>query len=111
MIFHLHNADFHLNRVDMKQGFRSKWMDPDFRRVARTNRYCEMCQRDLKQGQPHRRIMYELDRYEAVHGEDWEVAAVDINQRRNTVTAPVVYGLIGMDCAKRLGLEWTRPVE
>jgi hypothetical protein len=90
--------------------FRAKWMDPDFRRDSHTPRYCIMCQRDLKDGQPHRRVMFELDRYEAIHGEDWEIAEPEIRARREHF-APVERGLLGMDCARRLGLEWSRPPE
>ena len=54
--------------------------------------------------------MYELDVWEAVHAEDWEVAQADIDSRRNKsggLSAAVVEP-IGMDCAKRLGLEFSR---
>lgn len=88
--------------------YRTKWMVPDFRRDPKTDCYCEMCQRDLKPGQPHRHVMYELDRYEAVHSDDWEIAAIDIIARRAPHLSSVVTGEIGMDCAKRLGLEFSR---
>jgi hypothetical protein len=79
---------------------RTKWIDPDFRRDAKTMCYCEVCQRDLKEGQPRREIRFEIDRYEAIHPDDWDKA---------TETGRAIHaGLIGMDCAKRLGLEWTR---
>lgn len=87
--------------------YRTKFFDPDYRRDPKTGRYCEACQRDLKQGQPHRLIMWELDTMDAVHGEDWEVARDEIAARR-AARNPVNTGLIGMDCARRLGLEWTR---
>lgn len=89
---------------------RRKWMNPDFRRDAKTMRYCEMCQRDLKEGQPHRIIRYELDRYEAIHPDDWERAAVEIPPTRaeHLHDHVLITGRIGMDCARRLGLEWSR---
>ena len=87
---------------------KTKWMDPDFRRQPKTDRWCEMCQRDLKSGQPHRVIRWELDKYEAIHPDDWESAAVEVPARRGRPDA-VVQGLIGMDCAKRLGMEWSAP--
>lgn len=74
--------------------YRTKWMDPDFRRDPKTDCYCEMCQRD-------RHVMYELGRYEAVHSDD-------IIARRAPHLSSVVTGKIGMDCAKRLGLEFSR---
>jgi len=64
----------------------------------------------LPAGQPRRHVMYELDVWEAVHAEDWEVAQADIDSRRNKsggLSAAVVEP-IGMDCAKRLGLEFSR---
>jgi hypothetical protein len=88
--------------------FRAKWMDPDFRRDPKTLHYCIMCGRDLKPGQPHRKVMYELDRFEAVHSEDWEIAEPEIRASRNCNSDPVVYDLLGMDCARKLGLEWSR---
>lgn len=97
--------------MDSKPAFRSKWMDPDFRRDPKTACFCHVCQRDLKAGQAHRRILYELDRFEAVHADDWDAARVDIEARRPSPPAPlsrVVEGLVGMECAKRLGLEWSR---
>lgn len=90
------------------RSIRTKWMDPDFRRHPKTELWCEMCQRDLKPGQPHRVIRWELDKYEAIHPDDWKRAAVEIPARRQHAYA-VVQGLIGMDCAKRLGMEWSAP--
>ena len=84
--------------------YRAKWMDPDFRRDPKTSRWCEVCQRDLKPGQPHRRILFRFDRYEAVHAEDWELAMPPDHSGEGWIE-----GKIGMDCAKRLGLEWSRP--
>lgn len=91
--------------------YRTKYLDPDFRRNPKTNRYCIICQRDLKEGQPHRRICYELDVYEAVHADDWEIAAADISTRRAPHLDAVQYELIGMDCAKRLGFDYSKPPE
>ena len=88
---------------------RRKWMDPDFRRDPKTGRFCLICQRDLKDGQPHRRVMYELDRYEAIHSEDWEQAERQIPPTRPQYGHDsVLIHPIGMDCARRLGLEWSR---
>lgn len=83
--------------------YRTKWIDPDFRRDAKTMHYCGVCQRDLKLGQPHRRILFDPTKYEAVHGEDWDIALSPDNG------ACWIIEPIGMDCAKRLGLEWSKP--
>lgn len=87
-----------------RMSIRTKWLDPDFRRRPKTARFCEMCQRDLKPGQPHRIVRCELDKYEAIHPEDWEPASVEISR-------PIVEFMIGMDCARRLGMEWSKPPE
>lgn len=94
--------------------FRTKYMDPDFRRDPKTSRYCIMCSRDLKPGQPHRIVKYELDKgYEAIHPQDFDAAEKEIKAR----WAPhqqdncVVTDRVGMDCARNLGLEWTFPGE
>jgi hypothetical protein len=89
---------------------RTKWLDPDFRRTPKTDRCCIMCGRDLKPGQPHRIVRYELDRYEAIHPDDWDKAAEIIpptwapSQQDNCI----VDDRLGMDCARKLGLEWSR---
>jgi hypothetical protein len=93
----------HMNSI------RTKWLDPDFRRDPKTNHYCMICQRDLKPGQPSRTIRYELDRYEAIHPSDWEQAAIEIPAARPRYGADaIIEGPIGMDCARRLGLEWSK---
>ena len=83
---------------------RSKWMDPDFRRDPKTPTYCGVCRRDLKPGQPRRRILFAPTNYEAVHSEDWERALAPAGPSgEGWIIEP-----IGMDCARRLGLEWSR---
>jgi hypothetical protein len=96
----------------MARTFRTKFLDPDFRRVPKTAHWCVMCQRDLKPGQKHREVRWELDRWEAIHPEDWEVAAVEIPRARPEYAHPenlIERGFIGLDCAKKLGLEWSVP--
>jgi galactose-1-phosphate uridylyltransferase len=87
---------------------RTKLMCLDFRRVPQTDRYCALCQRDLQAGQPAREVRWELDKYEAVHPDDWEEAEREVCARRGRADA-VQRGLLGMDCARRLGLEWSAP--
>lgn len=87
--------------------FRTKWTDPDFRKNPKTNHFCVLCHRDLTPGQKHRLIMVEEDKWEAVHGEDWDLARIEIEpgpQDRDRVWIMPV----GMDCARKLGLEWSR---
>lgn len=80
---------------------RTKWMDPDFRRDPDTTHFCIMCSRDLKPNQPHRIVRFEPDKYEAIHPEDWPTEEVH--------GFPIEECAVGMDCAKRLGLEWSSP--
>jgi hypothetical protein len=87
--------------------FRTKWTDPDFRKNPKTNHFCCLCHRDLKPGQKHRLIMVEEDKWEAVHSDDWGLARIEIEpgpQDRDRVWIMPV----GMDCARKLGLEWSR---
>lgn len=88
--------------------YRTTPIDPDFRRDPKTVRYCGRCQRDLVDGQPYRLVMYELDRYEAIHSDDWEAAEQDIVSRRLQRGKAVLIEPVGMDCARRIGLEFTR---
>lgn len=93
----------HMVKID------SKWINPDFRRDPKTAHYCAICQRDLKPNQPHRFIMFELDRYEAIAPDQWQLAQDTIPQTRAPHLQPVLFVQpIGMDCAKRLGLEWSK---
>lgn len=91
----------------MAEAFRAKWMNPDLRRHPLRHPYCSICGRALTPGQPHRYVLYELDRYEAVHAGDWDAARCDILARRNVVGEPLLVEPIGMDCARRLGFEWS----
>jgi hypothetical protein len=91
----------------MTAPIRTKWMDQDFRRWPKTDRYCTMCHRDLAPGRACREVRWELDKYEAIHPDDWERASVEIPASRQAYGA-VQRGLIGMDCARKLGLEWSR---
>jgi len=90
--------------------YRTKWPDPDFRPIPKTERFCYVCQRDLKPGRSAREVRWELDVGEVIHPDDWETAAEEIAARRQHPQALQV-GLVGLDCAKRLGLEWSRPLE
>lgn len=87
-------------------------MDPDFRREPKTDHYCVLCQRDIKPGSKFRNVMWELDVWYAVHGEDWDIAKADINKRRgpqnSALYGPVEIAPVGMDCARKLGIEFTK---
>lgn len=80
---------------------RRKPLDPDFRREPKTDHWCFLCQKDLKPGAPYRVIRMELDVFHAIHPDDWEAAKTEI-------TRPIEQWQIGPDCARRIGLEWSR---
>jgi len=81
---------------------RYQFVDYDARRDPKTDRWCCKCQKDLMPGQPHRHVYLAAEMC-AVHPED-------IAERG---PQPDDYGwhLLGMDCAKKLGLEWSTDIE
>jgi hypothetical protein len=86
----------------LSESFRSKWMDPDFRPSPKHGLFCRICMRDLKPSQKRRVVMFCENHFEAVHQNDWDKAKATGG----------VWNVepVGMDCAKRLGLEWSREV-
>lgn len=88
--------------------YRTKMMDPDYRREPKTNCFCEVCQKDIKATSPKLWIAYELDKLPLIiHPEDLDEAAKDIRTRRTTpMTRELQYGRIGTECAKKVGKEW-----
>jgi hypothetical protein len=76
---------------------RLQFIDYDARPQPKTNRFCCKCQKDLKPGQPHRYAHVD-DQMCAVHPDDILERGADASD----------YGwlLLGMDCAKKVGLEW-----
>lgn len=87
---------------------RTRFIDPDYRRSPKTLFFCARCQKDLAADQAHRFIAYELDDPCAIHSEDWEIAKADIAARRIQGAAAFCVEPVGMDCARRIGLEYTR---
>lgn len=64
--------------------------------------YCIICHRALKAGQPHRWVHLVDGGWNILHPDDEEAYGVgdpgDMGGHR-----------VGMDCARKLGLEWTQP--
>ncbi|MDX8537049.1 hypothetical protein RFM23_05355 [Mesorhizobium abyssinicae] len=82
---------------------RTKYADPDFRRDPKTSVFCAICQRDLKPGQK-RRIIHCIDGgLTVIHPDDEALYTPD--------GGDMGCWPIGMDCARKLGLEWSRPAE
>lgn len=73
--------------------------DPDYRRDPKTPHFCHRCQKDLKPGQPTRWVHVIAGGVRYLHPED-EAAYVDDGGNMN-------FFPVGLDCAKRIGLEWS----
>lgn len=69
------------------------FLDYDARREPKTARFCIKCQRDIAPASPARvvRVLDEM----VLHPDDAGSAGEDF--------------LVGLDCAKQLGLEYSRP--
>jgi hypothetical protein len=90
-------------------GYRTTFIDPDYRRDPKTDWYCVRCQKDLKPGQPHRFIAFELDHGEAaIHADDWDTARDAITSERTMGAEAFIVGPVGMECAGKIGVEFTR---
>src|SRR5690349_616698 len=85
---------------------RARYLDPDFRRDPRTNHYCCACQKDLKQGRPYRRAMVAYSGFYVIHPDQWAEAPSAPPYCGHAAEAEI--RPIGLDCAARLGLDWTR---
>ena len=99
---------------------RAKYTDPDFRKDPKTESYCARCQKDIKPGKPYR-LVHLLDGGSYIlHPEDEaafqagaEVRAEHdgeplLNDTRVGERGDLGEAKIGMDCARKLGLEWSR---
>lgn len=75
--------------------------DPDFRRQQKTSHFCWRCQKDLKPGQPYREIHIIEGGAEILHPDDESEYVSD--------GGDMYFFPVGMDCAKKIGLEWTHP--
>lgn len=74
---------------------RTKFIDFDARRLPKTDHWCVCCQRDLKVGTEYRAVKLLNDEEPfAIHPDDHG-------------PLPRKLWPIGMDCARRLGMEWT----
>lgn len=83
------------------KNYRTVFLDFDARPNPKTDFYCIRCQKDMKPGAAHRMVRLVDGGFMVLHPEDDSMFPADGDD----------YGLhrIGMDCAKTLGLEWTRP--
>lgn len=83
--------------------YRVKEMDYDTRRKPKTDRSCVRCQKDIKPDSPVRYVHLVDGGNFILHPEDEAIYAQA--SRSDDLGA----WLIGMDCARLEGLEWTHP--
>lgn len=79
---------------------RVHYTDPDFRRRPKTRLFCYQCQKDLKPDSAYRMIFI-VESMSALHPDD---VAGHVMGKDDLGWLP-----IGSDCARRLGLEWSKP--
>lgn len=78
---------------------RTKFIDPDYRKTPKTDRYCVRCQRDIKPETQARMVHVVESGISVLHPEDEKLYTPDAGDRG--------LQLIGMDCAAAIGMEWT----
>lgn len=76
---------------------RTIYLDPDFRPKPKTPHFCCVCYKDMRPDQHPRYVMTINGGMEAVHPEDYANVPEAVRM------------LIGSDCARRIGLEWSVP--
>ncbi len=87
--------------------YRTEFIDYDARRDPKTSHSCCRCQKDLKPGQKFRMVHWVDGGPFALHPEDEAVFAAT----PGTAGGDMGYFAVGMDCAKKIGLEWTHSSE
>lgn len=90
--------------------YRTKFLDPDYRRMPKTTHYCIRCQRDIKPGAEARWVAFELDHFEtAIHPDDLAAAWPEIRARRapHHHNCCISFEPIGSECIRKIGREWT----
>jgi len=83
--------------------YRTKEFDYDTRRQPKTKDYCAMCQRDMKPNSPRRYVHLVGHGALVLHPADEDL--YDEPQKGDDAGGHY----IGLDCARKLGLEWTTP--
>lgn len=78
---------------------RTKYTDPDFRRTPKTKLFCYQCQKDLDPASKYRNVFI-VESMSALHPD--EVPGY-VMGKDDAGWLP-----IGPDCARRLGLEWSK---
>lgn len=85
----------------MESNYKTKFLDYDARPRPKSKRFCVKCQKDIKAGKLGR-LVYLIGMGELVlHPSELGT--------RQALKTDYGYFLIGLDCAKQLGLEWSIP--
>lgn len=86
--------------------YRTKELDYDARHRSKTKRACVRCQRDIKPESPARMIHLVDGGSFILHPDD---EAIYKQAHGEIVAGDLGAWLVGMDCAKTIGMEWSRP--
>ncbi len=83
---------------------RTLMADPDFRRQPKTGHSCWYCQRDLVHGAHDvaTREVFVIDACLLLHPDHVATHAAGYRE-------PTGWLAVGLDCARRIGMEWSRP--
>ena len=86
--------------------WRTKFIDPDYRLDPKTDCFCGRCQKDLKPGQPRRYIHLVDGGPFALHRDD-EAAYQAAAEANGQDPGELGCFPVGMDCARKIGMEYT----
>lgn len=86
--------------------YRTKDIDGDYRREPKTNVFCARCHKDLKLGQKRRGVHMVDGGAMVLHPEDEAIYAAT----PGVVNSDMGFWMVGMDCARKIGMAWTHPV-
>lgn len=85
-----------------EMSYRWTYLDSDSRRRPKTDLYCCVCQKDIKNKTGYRMVHIIEGGGKVLHPED--------EKRYDDHKADVGWHPIGPDCARKLGLQWSLPV-
>lgn len=90
----------------------TKYLDPDFRRTPKTQRWCCVCQRDLKSLKNARKCLTINGGTDAVWPEPRIThGMLPLPESERTALAEAKWMFIGADCAAKIGEGWTLPID
>lgn len=92
-----------INTAAQTAKYRTAYIDCDNRRDPKTDKFCVRCNRDLEPSQDHGLVHLVDGGPFALHPEDEEIYSKSGNDRSD-----LGMFFIGLDCAKKIGLEFVR---